>query len=78
MWKNVVETQRPHMTILHGARAFACWIIDTHSEYVMFIASARQQCVQERVSMLRSHAHCLSFLSCLRAIRKEIGGKMYL
>ena len=31
-----------------------------------------------RVSMLCSHAHCLSVLSRLRAIRKQTGGKIYL
>jgi hypothetical protein len=49
------------MTVLQGACAFVCWIIDTHSEYVIFIASARQQGVCERVAMLRSHARCLYF-----------------
>jgi hypothetical protein len=66
------------MDILHSARPFTYWIIDTHSEYVIFIASSRQQCLRERVSMLRSHAYSLSILSRLRAIRKETGGTIYL
>jgi hypothetical protein len=35
---------------------FACWITkatDTNSEYVIFIAFARQQWLRERASMLR-------------------------
>jgi hypothetical protein len=34
----------------------ACWITmatDTHSEYIMLIAFPRQQCLGERVSVLR-------------------------
>jgi len=44
MWKNTIQTERPQMTILHGACDFACWIIDTHSEYVIFIASPGEHC----------------------------------
>jgi len=39
MWKNMVEPNRPQMTIWH--MCFACWITkatDTHSEYVILIA----------------------------------------
>jgi hypothetical protein len=42
---------------------FACWITkatDTHSEYVIFIAFARQQWLRERASILR-----YTFTACL-------------
>jgi len=78
MLKNTVETERPQMTILHGACDFTCWIIDTHLEYIMFIASPGEHRVCDIVSMLCSHAHCLSVLSRLRAIRKQTDGKIYL
>ena len=41
----------------------ACWITkatNTSSEYVIFIFSPLQQRLQERLSMLRLNAHCLS------------------
>jgi hypothetical protein len=44
----------------------ACWITkatDTHSEYVIFIAFARQQWLGERASMLRhKYISCLVFI----------------
>ena len=47
----------------------ACWITkatNTSSEYVIFIFSPLQQRLQERLSMLRLNAHCLSVcLSCI-------------
>ena len=42
---------------------FACCFtkaIDTHSEYVIFIAFPLQQWLYERVSMLNLYVHCLS------------------
>jgi len=39
MWKNIVEPERPQMTIWH--MSMACWIPEaknTHSEYVILIA----------------------------------------
>jgi hypothetical protein len=46
----------------------ACYITkatDAHSEYVVFIAFARQQWLLERASVLRLYVHCLSCL-CIR------------
>jgi hypothetical protein len=54
MWKNVVEGERPQMTIWR--MRFACWIpkaINTFSEYVILIAFPLQQWLQHRASMLR-------------------------
>jgi hypothetical protein len=39
MWKNMVDPDRPHMTIRR--MRFACWLTkaaDTHSEYLTVIA----------------------------------------
>jgi hypothetical protein len=44
---------------------FACWMTkatDTHSEYVILIAFARQQWLRERASIIRLNVHCLSYL----------------
>jgi hypothetical protein len=83
MWDNMEKYGRAGETtddiqVLHGACAFASWLIDIYSEYVIFIVSPRRQCLRERVSLLRSHPHCLSFLFLLSAIRKEIGRTIYL
>jgi len=54
MWKNIVERDRPQMTI--WCMRIACWITkatDTNSEYVMFIALPLQHWLHERVSKLR-------------------------
>jgi len=53
MWKNIVETSRPQMTIQR--MRVACCIpkaTDTHSGYVILIAFPLQQCLHERVSKL--------------------------
>ena len=64
MCKNMVEADRPQMTI--RLKRFACWITkatNTKSEYVILIAFRRQQWLRERASLLpyRSFA-CLFFL----------------
>jgi hypothetical protein len=44
---------------------FACWVTkatDTHSEYVILIAFARQKRSRERASNLRLYVHCLSYV----------------
>ena len=54
MQKNTVERGRPQMTI--WCMRVACWIrkaTGKHSEYVILIAFALQQCSHERASMLR-------------------------
>jgi hypothetical protein len=35
---------------------------DTHTEFVTLIALLQQQWLSERVSILRLHLHCLSYL----------------
>ena len=66
MWKNMIEPDRPQMTIwcMHTA----CWVTKaththtphTHSEYVILIAFPQQQRLQERASILRLYLHGLS------------------
>jgi len=61
-WKNIVEPDRPQMTIC--CVCIACCIpkaIHTHihREYVTLIAFPMQQCLQERASVLRDNAHWL-------------------
>jgi len=54
MWKNIVEPDKPQMTIWR--MRIACWTTrakNTHSEYVILIAFPRQQWLHERASMLR-------------------------
>jgi len=54
MWKNIVEPDRPQMTIWFTR--IACWITkatDTHSEYIKIIVFPLQQWLHERGSMLR-------------------------
>jgi len=49
MWKNIVEPDRPHITI--GRMRIACSIpkaTETHSEYVILIAFPLQQWLHER------------------------------
>ena len=60
MWENMVEPDRPHMTIWRMRNA--CWIIkakNTHSERVTLIAFPRQQWLGERIWMLR-----YSYIAC--------------
>jgi hypothetical protein len=78
MWENILERDRPQMTIWRTR--IACWrpkSTDTHSENVMLIAFPLQQWSHERASMLRytyivcrdlflrpiPHSVCLQMLS---------------
>jgi hypothetical protein len=63
MWKNIVERDRPQMTIWR--MRIACWIpkaTNTNVEYVTIIAFPLQQWLQESASMLR-----YTYLACLLA-----------
>ena len=54
MWQNVVDSDRPQMTVIRRTR-FACSItkaVDTFSEYVVLNASPLQQRFLERASTL--------------------------
>jgi len=61
MWKTAVQPGRPEMTIRR--KCIASWIpkaTNTHSEYVISIASPLQQWLQERALMLRNR-----YIACL-------------
>ena len=54
MWETIVEPDWQHITKWH--MRIACWIpkaTNTHSGYVIFIASPLQQCLHVCVSSLR-------------------------
>jgi len=54
MLKNIVEPDRPQMTIWHMRTA--CWVTkakDTRSEYVVLTAFLPQQWLRERALVLR-------------------------
>jgi len=60
MWKNILERGRPEMKVWRTP--IACWIPNSHSEYVIFIAFPWQQCFRHRASVLRStYTDCLVF-----------------
>ena len=54
MWNNIVEPERPQMTI--WPMCIACWVTkatNPHSEYVILPAFPLQQWLHERASLLR-------------------------
>ena len=67
MWKNIVETDKPQMTV--WSMHIAHWIpenTNTFLEYVIIIAFPLQQWLLERTSVLRhTYIDCLLVL-CLR------------
>ena len=65
MWKIIVESDRPQMTMWRMRTAR--WITkatDTHSEYVVLTAFPLQQWLHERASMLR-YTHIASLQSVI-------------
>jgi hypothetical protein len=64
MWKNIVELDRPQMTV--WCMCIACWIpkaTNTRTEYVILIASPLQQWWRELNSILRYTLIPFSFLT---------------
>jgi hypothetical protein len=62
IWKNMVEPDRPQMTI--WSRRIACWIpkaTNEHSEYVILIVFPLQQWLHERPSMVGYSAFSVLF-----------------
>jgi hypothetical protein len=57
-------------------KRFVCWITkvtDTHSEYVILIASPQQQWLRERVSILRySYIASLGLLFALQIVPSDL------
>jgi len=63
-WKNMVQPDRPQMTIRR--MRIACWITEatnTHSVYVILIAFPVQEWLQKRASMLRYNYTVMLFFS---------------
>jgi len=61
IWKNIVEPDRPDMTI--GCMRIVCWIpeaANTHSQYVKLIAFPMQEQFGEHATMFR-----YSYIVCL-------------
>ena len=61
MWKNIVERDRPQMTVWR--MRIACWIpkaADTHTEYVILIVFPPQQWLHGRALKLR-HTYSACF-----------------
>ena len=61
MWKNLLEPDRPQMSIRR--MGIACWIpkaANRHSRYVIFIAFTLYRYLQESASMLRLYVLRLS------------------
>jgi len=71
MWKNIVEPERPQMTI--GRMLFVFCVTkttNTLSEYVILIALLLPQYLQKRASVLRyTYIACLVFCGLLILIR---------
>ena len=63
MWKNIVEPDRPQVTIWR--MRITCWIpkaTDAHSEYVIATAFPLQQWMHENASMLGyTYIACLDY-----------------
>jgi len=67
MWKNIVQPDTQQMLLWR--LLIACRTpkaTNTHSEYVMFIALPRQQCLHECPSMLR-----YTYIPCLVISERE-------
>jgi hypothetical protein len=73
MWKNIVEMDKPQMTLLR--MRIACWIpkaTDTNSEYVILTAFSLQQWLHERPSKLRyAYNGSLAFTETLVAFKTQ-------
>ena len=66
LWDNVEKYGKARQVTRDIIRRmlFECWIskaTDTHSEYIILIAFARQQWLRERVLMLLLYVRCLSY-----------------
>jgi len=65
LWDNVEKYGRARQTTNNNIKRcinLTCWVnnaTDTHSEYVIHTAFARQQWVREHSSMLRLYVRCL-------------------
>ena len=63
MWENVCRAKQTTEDNIIQCTRIACWIpktTNTHSQYVIIVAFALQQWLQERASLLRYH-----YIDCL-------------
>jgi hypothetical protein len=63
IWKNIVQPDRPQMTVQYGAcalRAGYLRLIDPQSVYVTLITFPHDLWLRERALVLRLYVHCLS------------------
>ena len=73
MWKNIVERDRPQMTIWR--MRIACWIpkaTNTHTQYVILIAYPLQLWLHERAVILR-----YAYIACLVRDISGANGDVY-
>jgi hypothetical protein len=77
MWKNVVKSDRPEITIC--CMRNASWIpkvTNTHSEYVIVYAFPPQEWLHKRASVLRDRlTHIASYVRVYTVYKKIITGK---
>jgi len=67
MWKNIVEPDRPQMTI--RLMCFACWFpraTDTHSKYEILVVFPLQLCWHAGL-YVTIYVHCVSCLLSVMA-----------
>ena len=79
MWKNIVQPDRPQMTIWR--MRIACWIpkaTNTHSEYVILIVFPLQQWLHERASMLRLYYSVILYFYCTWYVEKYAPGIIHI
>jgi len=77
MWKNIVQSDRPQMTIWR--MRVACWIpmaTNEHSEYVILIAFPLQQFLNERALMLR-HRYTVCIVLKTTQLSKRVSLKFW-
>jgi hypothetical protein len=73
MWNNIVEPDRPRVTIwrMHTA----CWMrraTNAHSEYVILVPLRQQQWLHERASILR-----YTFIACIVQVIYDVSERVF-
>jgi hypothetical protein len=63
IWTNIVEPDKPQMTIQYDACALHAAYLRLHTQYVILTAFPLRKLLQERASMLRLYIHCLFRIS---------------
>jgi hypothetical protein len=74
MWNNIVEPDRPQVTIWR--KRTACWMpkpTNAHSEYFILIPFRQQQWLHERPSILR-----YTYIACIVQFIYDISEGIYI